>query len=136
MLSCKRQATSCTIPPANLASHSRDAATKNPPAPASPPPWNIRRINSFRARNQITAPTVQSHVRQFVLNLFRIVANLLLYVVSLGVQLWVRACDTDPPARGFVNLRITEVPYLLGILGAIDRCGLFDLRYAVLIHSS
>ena len=77
-----------------------------------------------------------NYVRQFVLNLFRFAANLLLDAITVGVQLWVRACDTQPPARGFVILRITEVPYLLDISGAIDRCGLFDLRYAVLTRSS
>jgi hypothetical protein len=79
ILSCKRPATSCAIPPANLASRSGGVATRNPPAHAPPPPRNIRGINFFHDRNQMTAPTVQLHVRQFVLNLFRLVANLLLY---------------------------------------------------------
>jgi len=58
ILSCKRPATSCTFPPANLAPHSGEAATRNPPAHAPPPPRNIRGINFFHHRNQITSPIV------------------------------------------------------------------------------
>jgi hypothetical protein len=100
------------------------------------PRRNLRAISRFHRRNPISQLSVKDCVRQFVLNLFRFAANLLLYAVVLGVQLGVPACDTEPPARGLVNLRITEASYLPGILGAILRCGLFDSPYAGLIRSS
>ncbi len=58
ILSCKRPATSCTNPAANLASRLGHAATRNPPAHAPPSPRNIRGINFFHDRNQITTPIV------------------------------------------------------------------------------
>jgi len=117
---------------ANLGLISR---AKNPRGTPCSPRRNIHKISFFHDGNQTADAAVQDLVRQFALNLFRFAANLLRYAVALGVHLSVQACDTEPPVCGFANLRITEAPYLRGILGAIDRCGLFDSHYAGLIRS-